>query len=164
MQTSATAPPPASPHPGSVILPIEPVPSSMQLDLTRFIFLGLTSLKLPGNVNTNWLNDVAHHMFDHASWNPALLNTVTHLTSTYPHVKLQRLAVLGYLPSWWFLREGLVVEMLSRGTKVNDGAMVKNWEWAGQQVERAQAVDRQCRERKTQREMNSGAHQVDKGV
>lgn len=48
-------------------------------------------------------------------------------STLFSHLKLAALAKLNYLPSWWFLREMAVKQMLEVGWNVDDRDMTEVW-------------------------------------
>lgn len=86
-----------------------------------------------------------------------LLKVANHYGSMMAELKLRALAKLNFLPSWWFLREQLLVWLNLTGRQINDAQADEHWKFAV--GESAKFVDRANRARQGGQTIGSGKAQ-----
>jgi hypothetical protein len=81
-------------------------------------------------ISSAQIDTIAHAMWQAAFNHGALLQRACTYSALFAPLKLAALAKLNFLPSWWFFRELLVKELVSRegeGWKVDDGDTEGLW-------------------------------------
>ena len=88
----------------------------------------------PGSpISSAHIDTIAHAMWQVAFNHGRLLQRACQYSALFAPLKLAALARLNFLPSWWFCREMLVKELVSReeqdekGWKVDDAEMEAQW-------------------------------------
>ncbi|KAF2830812.1 HET-domain-containing protein [Ophiobolus disseminans] len=79
------------------------------------------------------INAFAHHLWNfcltHDNGQGDLLKIACRYAAMLHGPKLRALAVLNFLPSWWFLREQIIVWLETTGRPVDDQNMVDQWKF-----------------------------------
>ncbi|CBY00433.1 hypothetical protein IAQ61_011360 [Plenodomus lingam] len=78
-------------------------------------------------ITSSHITEIAHRMWQLAFENPGVLDQVCSYAAAMSHIQLATLAKLGYLPSWWYLRESVVVHMTRQQWIVDDTTMRSEW-------------------------------------
>lgn len=73
-------------------------------------------------------------MIDVAIRQGPIYSAISMFTTDWDYGKLRVLAALGYIPTWWWIRECLVAMVVRRGVLVKDEAMVKGWKEAEDKI------------------------------
>lgn len=78
-------------------------------------------------IKSKRLDAVAHAMWQVAYRHENMLKTACQYSAMFSHLKLQMLAKLNFLPSWWFLRETATSVMNGYRWNVDDEEMMTLW-------------------------------------
>ncbi|KAF2675707.1 hypothetical protein K458DRAFT_437793 [Lentithecium fluviatile CBS 122367] len=106
--------------PINFFVPIGPLPTPSRLRTVHMVFnmMSLTAQQRFHNypstgVNSDWLDAAANAMLEALVSRTVICSHAAISASTkYSSEKLRVLAMLGFLPSWWWLREGLIWSLL----------------------------------------------------
>ncbi|KAF2853113.1 hypothetical protein T440DRAFT_379994, partial [Plenodomus tracheiphilus IPT5] len=90
---------------------------------------------LPGDprtttITSDQLSDVAHAMWQVAICTPGVMEQACIYSAMFALLKLQTLAKMNFLPSWWFMREAAAKIMVSSKWNVDDRVMQTDWVYA----------------------------------
>lgn len=78
-------------------------------------------------VDSNHINEIVHAMWQTAFIDGPMRQEACQQSANFSYLKLQALANLNYLPSWWYYREIVVELMRIHNWVVDDRVMQTEW-------------------------------------
>lgn len=129
-------------HAQSILLPQDSPLHMQEISTVRQLLVNIFNRRDPIVAQLNNAETVVSSDLDeitHKLWYELI--TVVHMSryahvcvARWPYQKLQVLAHMGIIPSWWWVREGTIFILGEQGKRINDSLVVQRWFWHQNQI------------------------------